>query len=71
MLGGGKVYQKREAGSGSCFNELSPGLEGKHMQRLEEAGAWKEIYWHRELKASRMRRPRALMSKLCPKSTNK
>lgn len=38
MLGGGKVYQMREAGSGSCFNELSPDWEEKqkHTHSLEE-----------------------------------
>lgn len=30
------MYQTREAGSGSCFNELSPDWEGKHTHRLED-----------------------------------
>lgn len=35
----------------SCFNELSPGLEGEHLQRLEEAGAQRKAHRRGEQKS--------------------
>lgn len=48
----------------SCFNELSPGSERKHMRRLVGEAAWKKIPWQGEQKASRMSKLRAVRYKL-------
>lgn len=49
----------------SHFNEFSPGWERKHTRSLEEEEAWETTHWHGEQPASRMRKPRAMTSKLC------
>lgn len=32
----------------SCFNELSPGWEGKRVQALEKDEAWRKTHWRGE-----------------------
>lgn len=46
------MYQKEEAGSESCFNELSPSEERKHAPKLEEEEVRKKTHRLRQHKAS-------------------
>lgn len=58
MLGGGKVYQTREAGSGGCFNELSPDWEEKHAQAGRAQGktlTWREGFQNEEAQYGEIR----------------